>query len=486
MLNLSLQQKFLQKLSPQQVQYLKLLQLPALVLEQRIKAELELNPLLEEGVEEEIELLQESPETPDEKAAEAAPEAETTPTTEDSFSLEDYINDENVGYKAPEAIRQGDEDDTIEIPSPSRISLAEHLIDQLRMLDLAEGEFLLGEEIIGNIDEDGYLRRDVNLILQDLNLTHGFQISPEAAEKVLKKIQTLDPVGIGSRTLQECLTAQLNAMTGKERIHHLALIIVEKYFEEFTMKHFEDLAKKLNISLEELKGVLDVIQKLNPKPGEGEFTAQENYIIPDFIVQDVEGEPTVLLNDRSIPPLRINKAYRDLISRKKNNGVSKETKNFIRQNFEAAKWFITSLHQRRETMLRVMRAIVEKQRDFFNNGEGLKPLIYKDIASVISMDISTISRVVNGKYVQTDYGVFELRYFFSDGITMQSGENVANKEVKKVLRELIEAEDHLHPLSDDELVQRLNQMGYNIARRTVAKYRESMMIPVARLRRKIS
>jgi RNA polymerase sigma-54 factor len=486
MLNLSQQQKFLQKLSPQQVQYLKLLQLPALVLEQRIKAEIELNPLLEEGVEEELELLQESPETADEPAAETTTESEKSPADDDSYSLEDYMNDDNAGYKAPEAINPDDEDDKIEIPSPSRISLAEHLIDQLRMLNLTEEEFLLGQEIIGNIDEDGYLRRDLNLILQDLNLTHGFQISLETAEKILKKIQGLDPVGIGSRTLQECLLAQLDAMPVKDRINKLALSIIEKYFEEFTMKHFEDLAKKLGITLEELKTVLDIIQKLNPKPGEGEFTAQENYIIPDFIVQVIEGEPTVLLNDRSIPPLRINKAYRDLISRKKNNGVSKETKNFIRQNFEAAKWFITSLHQRRETMLRVMRAIVEKQKQFFIDGEGLKPLIYKDIASVINMDISTISRVVNGKYVQTEYGVFELRYFFSDGISTQSGENVANKEVKKILKELIDAEDHLHPLSDDELVQRLNQMGYNIARRTIAKYRESMMIPVARLRRKIS
>ncbi|MGD0337579.1 MAG: RNA polymerase factor sigma-54 [Bacteroidota bacterium] len=486
MLNLSLQQKFLQKLSPQQVQYLKLLQLPALVLEQRIKAEIELNPLLEEGTEEELEMLQESPETADEPQSETATEAETTTKSDDSYSLEDYMNDDNAGYKAPEAFSTDEDDDKTEMPSPSRTSLAEHLLDQLRMLNITEEEFLLGEEIIGNIDEDGYLRRELNLILQDLNLTHGFQISLEAAEKVLKKIQSLDPVGIGSRTLQECLLAQLNAMPSKDRVHQLTLIVVEKYFEEFTMKHFEDLAKKLGTTLDELKTVLDVIQKLNPKPGEGEFTAQENYIIPDFIVQDVEGEPTVLLNDRSIPPLRINKAYRELISRKKKNGVSKETKNFIRQNFEAAKWFITSLHQRRETMLRVMRAIVEKQKQFFIDGEGLKPLIYKDIASIINMDISTISRVVNGKYVQTDYGVYELRYFFSDGISTQSGENVANKEVKKILKELIDVEDHLHPLSDDELVQRLNQMGYNIARRTVAKYRESMMIPVARLRRKIS
>jgi RNA polymerase sigma-54 factor len=252
------------------------------------------------------------------------------------------------------------------------------------------------------------------------------------------------------------------------------------------MRHFEDLAKKLGITLEELKRIIEVIQHLNPKPGEGEFSAQENYIVPDFLVTKNEEEFVINLNDRNIPPLRINRAYKELMSKRKKDGISTEAKDFIRQRFEAAKWFISSIHQRRETMLKVMRTIVDRQRDFFETGEGLRPMIYKDIAEVIEMDISTISRVVNSKYVQTDYGVFPLRHFFSDAISTADGEEVSNKEVKKKLKTLIEAEDPRRPLSDHRLAELLNEQGLNIARRTVAKYREAMMIPVARLRRKLT
>ncbi len=486
MLSISQQQKLLQKLSPQQVQYLKLLQLPTLVLEQRIKAELEQNPMLEEGLDDEIELQQQEQEQTQEQPEETTPADDLKKSTEDDYTLEDFINDDNAGYKSPETIRNDDDEDRSELPNPSRITISEHLLDQLQLLNLSEQEFMLGEEIIGNIDEDGYLRRDVNLILQDLNLAQNLNLTIQTAEKVLKYIQRLDPVGMASRTLQECLLVQLDAQGIHDHPHQLAKQVLEQFFFEFTMKHFEDLVKKLNCTMDDLKQVNEIIQKLNPKPGEGEILAQENYVTPDFIVQVVDNEPVVLLNDRSIPPLRINKAYREMISRRKKSNVTKETKDFIRQKFEAAKWFIASLHQRRETMLRVMRTIVEKQRTFFLEGEGLRPLIYKDIAEVIGMDISTISRVVNGKYVQTDYGVFELRYFFSDSISTQSGEEISNKEVKKILKDMIDGEDHMHPLSDDALAEELNKRGFNIARRTVAKYRESMMMPVARLRRKIT
>jgi len=262
--------------------------------------------------------------------------------------------------------------------------------------------------------------------------------------------------------------------------------MLEQFFDEFTKKHFEQLSKLLGVPLNEVKEVLDLVSHLDPKPGEGEITTQENYITVDFLVHFEDGEFIIQLNDKNIPPLRINKEYRELMSRKKKNGVSPETKTFIRQKFEAAKWFIASIYQRRDTMLRVMRTIVDKQREFFEFGEGLKPMIYKDIAEVIKMDISTISRVVNGKYVQTDFGVYELRYFFSEGISTQSGEDVSNKEVKLRIKEILETEDPHKPLSDDRIAEILNERGFNIARRTVAKYRESMMIPVARLRRKIS
>ncbi len=487
MLNISLQHKMLMKLSPQQVQYLKMLQLPTLALEQKIKAELEMNPLLEEGYDEELE-----PTTDQEDALKDETEPETpaekqedthSPEEDEKYSIEDYMNDDLHGYKAREPFDSEEKD---ELPIADSVSLSHRLLEQFALLDLDDEEVLIGQEIIGNIDEDGYLRRDLDTIVQDLNLTNGTAISVEKAEQVLKKIQHMDPVGIGSRSLQECLIVQLEVCDMEPALKDLGLRLLRDSYEDFAMRHFEELSKKLGITLEELKRVIEVIQHLNPKPGEGDFTAHENYVVPDFIVSKTESDFLISLNDRNIPPLRINKAYKELMSKRKKNGVSTEAKDFIRQRFEAAKWFISSIHQRRETMLRVMRTIVEKQRDFFDTGEGLRPMIYKDIAEVISMDISTISRVVNSKYVQTDYGVFSLRHFFSDAISTTDGEEVSNKEVKKKLKALIDAEDPLRPLSDHKLGELLNAEGLNIARRTVAKYREAMLIPVARLRRKLT
>ena len=475
MLNLSLQHKMMMKLSPQQVQYLKMLQLPTLALEQKIKAELEMNPLLEEGLDDELEQTQEEP-TKEEEAAETSAE-------EDTYTIDDYMNDDLSGYKVSEPF---DAEEREDLPLADSVALYHGLLQQISLLDLDEEELLIGQEIIGNVDEDGYLRRELSLIVQDLNLTHGMEISQEKAEAVLRKIQRLDPVGIASRSLQECLTIQLENATVEPMLKGRALRILTEFYDDFTMRHFEELSRKVGITLDELKQCIDVIQHLNPKPGEGEFTPQENYIVPDFIVTKSDEEFIVSLNDRNIPPLRINKAYKELMSKRKKNGVSSEAKDFIRQRFEAAKWFISSIHQRRETMLKVMRSIVERQTDFFDTGEGLRPMIYKDIAEMISMDISTISRVVNSKFVQTDFGVFSLRHFFSDSISTSDGDEVSNKEVKKKLKDLIDAEDPLRPLSDHKLAEILNTQGLNIARRTVAKYREAMMIPVARLRRKLT
>jgi RNA polymerase sigma-54 factor len=483
MLNLSLQQKLMMKLSPQQVQYLKMLQLPTLALEQKIKAELEMNPLLEEGFDEELEVVQEEP-AKDESADGAADEktSEVKEPEEDKYTIEDYMNDDNSGYKAREV---QDDEEKDELPQPDAVPLYHRLLEQITLLDLEDEEFLLGEEILGNVDEDGYLRRDLAAIVQDLNLTHNMNIGLDKAELVLKKIQNLDPVGIASRNLQECLIIQLEASKADHTPKAHALRILKEMYDDFTMRHFEDIAKKMNISLDELKSAIWLIQHLNPKPGEGDFTPQENYIVPDFIVTQSDDDFIISLNDRNIPPLRINKAYKELMSKRKKNGVSNEAKDFIRQRFEAAKWFISSIHQRRETMMKVMRAIVDKQREFFATGEGLKPMIYKDVSETIGMDISTISRVVNSKFVQTDYGVFSLRHFFSDSISTTDGEEVSNKEVKRKLKDLIDAEDTLKPYSDDKLARLLNEQGLNIARRTVAKYREAMLIPVARLRRKL-
>ncbi len=462
------------KLTPQQVQYLQLLQLPVLALEQRIKAELEMNPLLEEA-EEPAEEATEISETPE--------SAEPATAEEEGYTFEDFMNDELDGHKTPR--NTNDEEDREEFPQPAEQTVAQRLIDQIHLLDISPEEKILSEEIIGNIDEDGYLRRDLTLIVQDLNLAQNLSITAERAEEILALIQHLDPPGIAARSLQECLTVQLEVGESSPQLREKALKILRDHFDDFTMKHYNELARCLGIDTSQLKPVIELIQKLNPKPGEGQFSAQQNYIVPDFNVERDDGDFIITLNDRNVPPLRINRGYKELMSRRNKNGAADGVKDFIRKRFEAAKWFIASINQRRETMMKVMRAIVEKQRAFFETGENLRPMIYKDIAEIIGMDISTISRVVNGKYVQTEYGVFELRHFFSDKLTTSTGEEVSNKEVKKSIREMIDKEDSNRPLSDDRIAEVLNSEGLHIARRTVAKYREAMKIPVARLRRKI-
>lgn len=483
MLKLSQHQKLLQKLTPQQVQYLKLLQLPVIALEQRIKAELEQNPLLEEGIDEELEIVQEEPTESESVVSEETEEVKTEPE-EEKYSIEDFMNDELEGYKAFYT-PSDDEDQKDELQIPSQVPLSGKLLEQVRLLDITDEEFQLAEEIIGNIDEDGYLRRPIENILDDINLSKQLNISLQQADRILYLIQRLDPPGIAARDLRECLLAQLDVIENDEKIKSIARRILVEHFEDFTMKHYEQLVKNLNITLDQLKLVLEFIQKLNPKPGEGQFSPQENYIVPDFIIEHDGDDIIIILNERNIPPLRINKNYKELVSRKKGKNIPPETKEFIKKRFEAAKWFIASIHQRRDTMMKVMRAIVEKQRNFFDTGENLKPMIYKDIAETIGMDISTISRVVNGKYVQTEYGVFELKYFFSDKISTVDGEDISNKEVKKRIKAIIENEPPDNPLSDDEISKRLKEEGLIVARRTVAKYREQMRIPIARLRRKI-
>ncbi|MBI5020338.1 MAG: RNA polymerase factor sigma-54 [Ignavibacteriales bacterium] len=481
MLHLSQRQTLQMKLTPQQVQYLQLLQLPVLALEQRIQAELEMNPLLEEV----DELTQQQEEDKVQDAQEVAAEIQKAEPSnnEDGYTFEDFMNDNLDGYKA--TVSRNYDEDREDFPQPAEITLAQKLHDQILLLDINDEEKLLGDEIVGNIDEDGYLRRELSLIVQDLNLSHGLMITTERAEDILKLIQRMEPPGIAARNLRECLMVQLEVGELSPDLADKAMIILRDYFEDFTMKHFAELSKNLNITIEQLKPVIELIQKLNPKPGEGRITQQQNYVIPDFTVERDDGDFIISLNDRNIPPIRINKGYKELMSKKNKKGQEDGVKDFIRKRFEAAKWFIASINQRRDTMLRVMRTIVEKQKVFFETGENLRPMIYKDIAEVISMDISTISRVVNGKYVQTEYGVYELRHFFSDKLTTQSGEEVSNKEVKNKMKIIIDAEDNNNPLSDDKIAEMLNGQGLNIARRTVAKYREAMKIPVARLRRKI-
>ena len=483
MINLSQQMRLGLKLTPQQVQYLKLLQLPTMALEQRIKTELELNPLLETNEELEQALEQEEADEAADAAEEKVEEKVEEPA-DDSYTLEDYINDDLAGYKSPEAFRAQDEDEEYERPIASSVPMSERLLNQFRLQCQDDTQFLIAEEIIGNVDEDGYLRRDLELIVQDLNLSFGLDISMDRAEETLKRIQLLDPPGIGSRNLQECLIAQVRSVKCDPHIRELALKILQNHFDDLKLKRFDNLANDLHIGMDTLKRVIELIQRLNPKPGEGEFSAQENYITPDFIVENDEGDFIITLNDRSLPTLRINKAYRDLVA-PKGKKASKEAKDFIKQKFESAKWFIASIHQRRETLLKVMRAIVERQRIWFAQGEGLRPMIYKDIAEVVGVDISTISRVVNSKYVQTEFGVHSLKQFFTSGLETESGEDVSNQVIKQRIKDIIETEDPKKPLNDDKIAAMVGGQGVKIARRTVAKYREHMGIPIARMRKKI-
>lgn len=475
-LNLSQQLRLGLKLTPQQVQYLKLLQLPNLALEQRIKTELELNPMLE--LDEEIDDALEQEEATEDAAAEVNGE------DDEGYTLDDYMADDLAGYKSPEARPAAGEEEDSERPIAATPPLSERLLAQFRMLEIDDTDNLLAEEIIGNVDEDGYLRRDLALIVQDLNLSFGLDIPVQKAEDVLRKVQQLDPPGIAARDLKECLEAQIHWGKYDPAIRELALKVLALHFEDLKLKRYDALSQNLGIGMETLKKIVDLIQHLNPKPGDGEFSAQENYVTPDFIVEKDAGDFVITLNDRSIPTLRLNRAYRELIT-PKGKKSTKETKDFIKQKFESAKWFIASIHQRRETLLKVMQVIVNRQREWFETGENLKPMIYKDVAEIVSVDISTISRVVNSKYVQTEFGVYSLKQFFTSAIETTTGEDLSNQVVKQKVKDLIEAEDPKNPLNDDKIADILQKEGIKLARRTVAKYREQLGLPIARMRKHI-
>ena len=496
MLNLHQKQSLQQKLSPQQIQYIKLLQLPTLALEQRIKAELESNPVLEEGEEEEEEFELDSVDSEADTGDddESSEEREAEGNAEDEFDWDEFLNapDDLYGYKAQ--VDHSAEEEDRDMPMVQTSSMAESLREQVHLLDLSEDEQLIAEQIIGSIDEDGYLRRPIESIIDDIMFNQGTMLTEEDVLSVLKRIQRLDPVGIAARDLRECLLIQLEALPDEVDGRENAIDVVDKAYKAFTMKHFDQIMRKVGIDETELKEAYDLIRSMDPKPGEGEFNAQLNYITPDFTVEVLESDEfNITLNGRNAPELRISRHYKNmwnsLSSDKNSNGSDDkngETRDFLKQRMESARWFINSINQRRQTMLKVMTALVDIQEEFFRKGEGhLKPMILKDIADVIGMDISTISRVVNGKYVQTEFGVYELKYFFSEGLTTESGEEVSNKEVKAIIDRIIGGEDKSKPLSDQRIADMLADEGFQIARRTVTKYREQLNIPVARLRKQI-
>jgi RNA polymerase sigma-54 factor len=480
MQKLGLSQTLSQKLSPQQIQFIKLLQVPTAELDTRIEEELEINPALEEGKEEE------DGETSSEDETEYD---ENTPDPADEINVEDYIRDEDYsGYKM-----QGDGiNEDKDMPIPTLSSLNDSLMAQLGFLNLDEQQNSIGEQLIGSIEGDGYIRRELESIINDLAFSQNIYTDMEEVEGLLEKIQDFDPPGIAARDLSECLGLQLSR---KEQSVSaiLARRILSECFQEFTKKHYDKIIKKLDIDSEnDLKKAIDVITKLNPKPGDTSVNAAKTiYVIPDFILTNDEGKLELSLNSKNAPELRISGSYSDMFKAydkgNKKDKKLKETVSFVKQKLDSARWFIDAIKQRQHTLLKTMNAIVEYQYEYFLVGDEskLKPMILKDIAERIGMDISTVSRVANSKAVQTEFGIFFLKYFFSEGIATDSGEDVSSREVKNSLKKLIDEEDKTKPLSDDKLEKNLKSMGYNIARRTVAKYREQLNIPVARLRKEL-
>ena len=474
---------------------MKLLQVPTANLEERIKEEMEENPALELE-EEKYDEAEESKDEFSENGEETYEEPDGSETDYDNIDISDYVqdgDDEIADYKLRDDNYGSDDDDKKTIPFKTETSFYETLLDQLGLLKLDEKEHRVAEQIVGSIDEDGYLRRDTAAIVDDLAFRQNIMTTEEEVESIIKKIQQFDPPGVGARNLQECLLLQLNRMQDEGKNVSIAIKAISKYFDEFTKKHYEKIQRGLDLNDDQLKEVMQQIIRLNPKPGGnvGEINKAESYVVPDFFILNNGGKLELTLNSRNAPELRISEGYRDMLKEydrgSKKDKRQKEAVLFIKQKIDSAKWFIDAIKQRQHTLLDTMTAIMNHQHDFFLTGDQtmLRPMILKDIAEKTGLDISTVSRVANSKFVQTEFGTYRLKFFFSESLSTESGEEVSTREVKKILSDLIEAENKKKPLSDEHLTEMLQQKGYNIARRTVAKYREQLNIPVARLRKEL-
>jgi RNA polymerase sigma-54 factor len=492
MLNQRLSQKLLQKLSPQQIQLMKLLQVPTANLEQRIKEELEINPALEESLSDydgEKEDLSEPEQIRDDE--DDSYEDTSEDDFADSLDVQEYTKDDYDYNDGGDDYSKGKEDKKT-MPLAVGKSFHDFLDEQLHLLDLDDHEWQIADQLIGSIDDDGYLRRELDAIVDDLAFQKNITTTEAEIEEVLRTIHRFDPPGVGARNLQECLQIQLERREQNANVK-MALRIINTQFDAFTKKHYDKLMKSLDIDEATLKAAIDIILHLNPKPGGASETSSINHqtIIPDFTVENNNGELEVLLNGKNAPDLRISDSFKEMLTSYGKGSMKdkkqKEAVVFIKQKIDAAKWFIDAIKQRQHTLFVTMEAIVFFQKEYFLSGDEMKlrPMILKDIAEITSLDISTVSRVANSKYCQTEFGVFSLKHFFSEGLQMEGGEEVSTREVKMILEGFINAEDKSKPLSDEYLTELLKEKGYNIARRTVAKYREQLNIPVARLRKEL-
>ena len=485
------------KLSPQQIQLMKLLQLPLIELEQRIKEEIEANPALEDSHEhDDYEDNEPIVDDTDNGENDDYNDDEVDFNKDDEFDITDYLQDEDIddySYKL-QTNNFSEDDDLYEAPIVNEETFQDYLNQQLAYRDLTEKQLEIGEYIIGNLDDNGYLSRPIPNIVDDMLFTMNISTTEEEVADVLHIVQELDPPGIAARDLQECLLIQLERLQEDSPFsnYRLAITIVKDFFEEFTKKHYDRIAKKLEVSNRDLKAALDEILKLNPKPADASTSGSKNihYITPDFFISVRDGKVELSLDGRNVPELHISKSYIKMLeefSNSKDNRGKQEAVQFVKQKIDSAKWFIDAINQRQNTLYVTMKAIVEIQEEYFLTGDEtkLKPMILKHVADKVGLDISTISRVANSKYVQTPYGTHLLKFFFSEGITNEVGEEVSTREIKKILKDSVENEDKSKPMTDEQLMQVLKEKGYPIARRTVAKYREQLGIPVGRMRKKI-
>ncbi len=499
MLRQTNQQKLLQKLSPQQIQLMKLLQIPTANLEERIKEELEENPALEnennaDDYNNEYNL-DDNNDGDNDDYGDELDDVELSNDTAEKVDLDDFLRHEDDGdrnYDYGDDYYGGDGNDKQITPASVESNLHDYLLDQLGMLELDDRRHSIAEQIIGSIDEDGYLRREVTALVDDLAFGQNIDTTEEEIKELIVQIQQFDPPGICVWDLQECLLLQLKRMADSKAVKD-AIIVLEKYFNEFIKKHYDKIQRQLNLKEDDFKQVINIIIKLNPKPGSAFAVVNkaESYVIPDFFIFNNNGILELSLNSKNAPELRVSEGYKEMMRAyersEKKDKRQKEAILFIKQKLDSAKWFIDAIKQRQHTLLQTMQAIVDFQREFFLTGDesNLRPMILKDIAQVTNLDVSTVSRVANSKFVQTEYGTYKLKFFFSEALQLESGEEVSTREVKMILSEIIAGENKRKPYSDEHLTDMLIEKGYNIARRTVAKYREQLNVPVARLRKEL-